>query len=1174
MDHANWPRIDERLLQVRNERDTQRAKALPYVELFGESGVRLSRRRRSWPVYLSDEWRWLCVVCLYFVGLVVLIIVCPLLHLEQTVTQVLIPIGIPAWRGIYLLGRCFSAPQYILHEDRRTIYFHGSCFISGLVTSAAMLAVFIRCVVALPGPSGTSYFIAWFASVMLMVICAHGDTHHRRRFALRCNVKVMPFIRVLRAVLFMDKRAQLWHFLFRCEELEGPLDLRAISWLQTFLPFLQDAVGESGSAELQQEAVVHAYTLGGLASIGMEEVFQAAVTHQNQELPHVQAIGYHLAVQQVQLDKAEAISLKALHLWQERRKAGGECWPEGEVFFLEKLAANYQATGWAEKVGAELTSSLRDLNAPDLAAFSGNSLRCRVFTLLTDYFARRLDYPQAFDVLRKATLEALEGRASQLYRICVMKYGDLLIQEAQGLQGAERTDRLMAANRFLNKVASIENQGRAEHEGETQDMVSINLQGTSRARLAHSLLLLATTPYMIQMALEELQSAQSLWETQPATPETLTISKMIAIVFLLKNDHPKAASVLQKALPKRTRLVNAVLASSPGKRQLEAVQSMNEVLHLFVWVLIRWRAVGEGPRFQEALESLLHALIMSKGQIFDAEATADKRLPDEPRYRELKRLQDELHKARHRLADAALSRQVMDDSLAGLEKQVQEVERQAAEERRRQGLTSKADLLDPDHLHLVDKLPAGAAVVEYVRVRLPDALWQFTDGPEPFEVNEPREFYAAFLLACKRGPSGPQLVYEMVNLPIAKEFAASEIEKQLKSYLGNLPTQFAKVKRVVLQGHTLRQFLLDPVLEQCKAVMSPTSLQHLYVAPDGLLSRLPFVALPAQDGPDGLGAGRHILDDDSFTISSLVSARDLLLQPEGAQRERRPPLVLAAPAFDKKTEPPESDQGAADSVPDGRGAYTGLFEELEFSKSEGEEVSKVLGGALVTGAAATAEVFLQCNAPRVLHVATHGFALVGTDCDSSSVRDFKRLEGLEGTEIPLLRCGLAFAGAKLWQEEPEKFQKRTGIVTAMEMLNMNLQGTELAVLSACCTGLGEVWHGQGSLGVGRALQLVGAESTMVSLWKVPDQSTSKLMPHFYRKLAEVDGSVKLEDPFQRARALRDAQRAIKNEAKWSLPGFWAAFVLYGRAGLLSDFHPEPQQLRDAGSDLAQENILM
>lgn len=178
------------------------------------------------------------------------------------------------------------------------------------------------------------------------------------------------------------------------------------------------------------------------------------------------------------------------------------------------------------------------------------------------------------------------------------------------------------------------------------------------------------------------------------------------------------------------------------------------------------------------------------------------------------------------------------------------------------------------------------------------------------------------------------------------------------------------------------------------------------------------------------------------------------------------------------------------------------------------------------------------HGPRVVHIATHGFFLE----DHPAAVQSTGVAHLRGaSDDPMLRSGLLFVGANRARSGAAPTGGDNGVLTAYEASQLNLQGTELVVLSACETGLGEQSNSEGVFGLRRALQEAGADSVMMSLWSVPDQETQELMALFYAKwLAGLD----------KAEALRQAQLqerdVVRKRYVRDLPYYWGAFVLIGR----------------------------
>ena len=142
---------------------------------------------------------------------------------------------------------------------------------------------------------------------------------------------------------------------------------------------------------------------------------------------------------------------------------------------------------------------------------------------------------------------------------------------------------------------------------------------------------------------------------------------------------------------------------------------------------------------------------------------------------------------------------------------------------------------------------------------------------------------------------------------------------------------------------------------------------------------------------------------------------------------------------------------------------------------------------------------------------------------------------------PLLRSGLVMAGAASRSSGAD-----SALVTALELAGLDLWGTQLVVLSACDTGRGDVEPGQGVYGLHRAFITAGAETVVMSLWKVNDETTRVLMEAYYRNLLAGQG---------RAAALREAMRTLRQTQPH--PHYWAPFIVLGQDAPLRSLAPEP-----------------
>jgi CHAT domain-containing protein len=169
---------------------------------------------------------------------------------------------------------------------------------------------------------------------------------------------------------------------------------------------------------------------------------------------------------------------------------------------------------------------------------------------------------------------------------------------------------------------------------------------------------------------------------------------------------------------------------------------------------------------------------------------------------------------------------------------------------------------------------------------------------------------------------------------------------------------------------------------------------------------------------------------------------------------------------------------------------------------------------MLVGEEALEENVKSLKKPELLHIATHGFFV---DDTASSVS-------------PMIRSGIILAGVR----NTENKTKEDGVLTAYEASSLDLEGTDLVVLSACETGLGEVRNGEGVYGLQRSIIVAGAKNLLMSLWKVDDEATAQLMSSFYQLRHDRPNSV----------AFREAQ--IQLRKIYPEPFYWGAFVLLGK----------------------------
>lgn len=185
------------------------------------------------------------------------------------------------------------------------------------------------------------------------------------------------------------------------------------------------------------------------------------------------------------------------------------------------------------------------------------------------------------------------------------------------------------------------------------------------------------------------------------------------------------------------------------------------------------------------------------------------------------------------------------------------------------------------------------------------------------------------------------------------------------------------------------------------------------------------------------------------------------------------------------------------------------------------------------------------SSPRILHLATHGFffpdlASPATPEDGEKVANPPPSGGLGGATFKIshhsmIRSGLVLAGGNYaWQTgSPWRPDQEDGILTAYEISQMDLSNTELVILSACETGLGDIDKNEGVYGLQRAFKIAGAKYLMMSLWQVPDRETKEFMAAFYRHWLE--GEMAIPDAF--------CKTQLEMKERFEDPNLWAGFVL-------------------------------
>jgi CHAT domain-containing protein/Flp pilus assembly protein TadD len=317
----------------------------------------------------------------------------------------------------------------------------------------------------------------------------------------------------------------------------------------------------------------------------------------------------------------------------------------------------------------------------------------------------------------------------------------------------------------------------------------------------------------------------------------------------------------------------------------------------------------------------------------------------------------------------------------------------------------------------------------------------------------------------------------------------------------------------------------------------------VYLCPDGVYH---LINLNTLQYPDG----RYLYEKkDIVILSSLMD----LLEEEIPEFSSKKALLVGAPDYSLDTK--SHNKLAANLADNGSGggsyALTRDFRNysmkgLPGTKIEVDNINKLLGEKkwrvqCLTGGDAMEESVKSAKNPRVLHIATHGFFSNNVYFNNPKQLTTSLFFGqnpIKALDNPMLRSGLMFSGSQntLNGEYDPMSLMDDGILTGYEAMNLNLDSTELVILSACETGLGEIRDGEGVFGLQRAFKLAGAKNIIMSLWKVDDNATQLLMKKFYEFW--LAGNSKRE-------AFRMAQDHLRKETAYKDPYYWGGFVYIG-----------------------------
>jgi len=367
-------------------------------------------------------------------------------------------------------------------------------------------------------------------------------------------------------------------------------------------------------------------------------------------------------------------------------------------------------------------------------------------------------------------------------------------------------------------------------------------------------------------------------------------------------------------------------------------------------------------------------------------------------------------------------------------------------------------------------------------------------------------------------------------------------EKQLQAILMPLAGQGSDGMNELYAGQAgqaLYQLLwkpIEPSLRGTKAV---------YVSPAGLLHRLNLSAIPTTRTSSEtigkrydiyvVGSTRQLVVGSAPTATS--STADAIVFG-GIQYEMDSSAIVPAP----QEEFYHSNRGISFNHTDStlRGD---TWRYLKYSEKEVTNIQSQLQKAgyqekVYKGFEASEEAFKQIgkdrSSPKIIHLSTHGFFFPDVKNQPKALRFGSEEPVFKISDNPMIRAGLILAGGNYaWKTGKPLGNREDGILTAYEISQMDLRSTDLVVLSACETGLGQIEGNEGVYGLQRAFKIAGAKHLVMSLWQIPDFHTQELMTAFYNNMLTKKMPVR--------EALIAAQETMR--LKRYEPFYWAGFVV-------------------------------
>jgi len=416
--------------------------------------------------------------------------------------------------------------------------------------------------------------------------------------------------------------------------------------------------------------------------------------------------------------------------------------------------------------------------------------------------------------------------------------------------------------------------------------------------------------------------------------------------------------------------------------------------------------------------------------------------------------------------------------------------------------------LSANYEDIIKHLKPGEAAIEFTHFDFQRKVWTDTT------------YYAAYIIR-------PELAKpQMVVLFTEKELL--DIVDISTSNASRINTNYLKRGPVPVSNKFSTTNMYDTVWE--KLIPYLTDVTTIYLSPSGYLSKVSFAAM--QDS-----AGQYV--GEKYQINYMLSLTDLLFE----KTTTAPTSFLLAGGINYEYDATNKTaiKDAFDISASGRRGLRGdTWTYLEGAKVESQKIESLLKASKKNTIYFSEENATEKNiklallqSPSVWHIATHGFYIPMKTNHEETLSQNENV--YKANEDPMYRSGLLLAGGNYaWEKGGNPYEEEDGILLAKEISTMNLSNTQLVVLSACETGLGDLNGSEGVMGLQRALKMAGVQYQITTLWQVPDTETVEFMELFYTDWIYGNS---IEQSFNKAQLTMSKKYPDD-------PYKWGAFVLY------------------------------